>query len=120
MSPAPHRDELVISMDVNDAIVRRVLVDTGSSVNVLYWEAFEGMKLRKDMLHPLRTPLSGFTGDCIDAEGTITLPVEIGDGPHTARISMTFVVVRLKCAHNAILGRPGLEDLGAICSVRHS
>ncbi|CAH9082887.1 unnamed protein product [Cuscuta europaea] len=119
-SLGPHRDELVFSMDIREWIIRRVLVDTGSSVNVLYWDVFEKMHLSRADLSPLRTPLTGFTGHSIDAEGTIVLPVEIGDREHRATIPMTFVVMRLKCAHNAILGRPGLEDLEAICSVRHS
>lgn len=32
---------------------------------------------------------------------------------------MEFVVVRLNCTYNVILGRPGLEDLGALVSVEN-
>ncbi|VFQ80092.1 unnamed protein product [Cuscuta campestris] len=40
-----HNDPLVITMDINGADMARVLVDTGSSVNVLYLETFKKLKL---------------------------------------------------------------------------
>lgn len=94
-------------------------MDTGSSVNVLYWEAFKNLGLKREQLSPIRTPLSGFTGDSVDTEGLITLPVEVGEFPVTRKMNMDFVVVKLPTTHNMILGRPGLDDLGAIISMPH-
>ncbi|VFQ69026.1 unnamed protein product [Cuscuta campestris] len=105
-----HNDPLVISMDINGADVARVLVDTRSSVNVLYLDAFKKLKLDRSMLRPLQTPLSGFTGASIEAEGQITLPVTLGSGNKTVTKQMRFVVVDIKCVHNAILGRPGINQ----------
>ncbi|VFQ84455.1 unnamed protein product [Cuscuta campestris] len=34
-TPSPHRDALVVKIEINDAIVHRTLVDTGSSVNII-------------------------------------------------------------------------------------
>ncbi|XP_019172919.1 PREDICTED: uncharacterized protein LOC109168362 [Ipomoea nil] len=115
----PHRDTLVIAMDINGVVVRRILVDTGSSVNVLYLETFTKMGLTREQLRPVNTPLAGFTGDSVEAEGSITLPVEIGSYPNAQQLSMKFIVVDLACSHNDILGRPGLEDLGALISIEH-
>ncbi|XP_019173004.1 PREDICTED: uncharacterized protein LOC109168436 [Ipomoea nil] len=115
----PHRDALVIAMDVNGVVVRRILVDTGSSVNVLYLETFFKMELSREQLIPVKTPLAGFMGDSVEAEGSITLPVEIGSYPDVQKLDMKFIVVNLACSHNAILGRPGLEDLGALISIEH-
>ncbi|VFQ71079.1 unnamed protein product [Cuscuta campestris] len=106
-----HNDPLVITMDINGADVARVLVDTGSSVNVLYLDAFKKLKLDRSMLRPLQTPLSGFTGASIEAEGQITLPVTLGSGNRTVTKQMRFVVVDIKCVHNAILGRPGINQV---------
>ncbi|VFQ62952.1 unnamed protein product [Cuscuta campestris] len=114
-----HNDPLVITMDINGADVGRVLVDTGSSVNVLYLETFKKLKLDRSQLEPLQTPLSGFTGATIEAEGTITLPVELGTGSKVVSKRMKFVVVDIHCVHNAILRRPGINQVRAIISMTH-
>ncbi|VFQ74687.1 unnamed protein product [Cuscuta campestris] len=54
-----HNDPLVITMDMGGVDVSRVLIDMGSSVNILYLEAFEKLKLCRTRLEPLKTPLSG-------------------------------------------------------------
>ncbi|VFR01048.1 unnamed protein product [Cuscuta campestris] len=114
-----HNDPLVITMDINGADVARVLVDTGSSVNVLYLDAFKKLKLDRSMLRPLQTPLSSFTGASIEAEGQITLPVTLGSGNRTVTKQMRFLVVDIKCVHNAILGRPKINQVRAIISMAH-
>ncbi|VFQ94507.1 unnamed protein product [Cuscuta campestris] len=113
---SPHRDALVVKIEINDTIVHRTLVDTGSSVNIMYEKTFKDLGLDRKDLRPVRTPLSGFTGDSIEAEGVITLPVIVGDGAHKAKLKMEFMVVSINCAHNMILGRPGLEDLECVIS----
>ncbi|XP_031111915.1 uncharacterized protein LOC116015888 [Ipomoea triloba] len=117
--PLPHRDALVITLDINNVIVHRVLVDTGSSVNVIYYDTFTKLGLSRKQLTQVRTPLSGFTGDSIETEGSISLEVEIGTQPHVKRWEVEFVVVKSECAHNIILGRPALEDLRSIISMEH-
>ncbi|VFQ73786.1 unnamed protein product, partial [Cuscuta campestris] len=115
-TPSPHRDALVVKIEINDAIVHRTLVDTGSSVNIMYEKTFQDLGLDRKYLRPVRTPLSGFTGDSIEAEGFITVPVIVGDGAHKAKLKMEFMVLSINCAHNMILGRPGLEDLECVIS----
>ncbi|XP_019178823.1 PREDICTED: uncharacterized protein LOC109173956 [Ipomoea nil] len=72
-------EALVVTIDIMGTDVQRVMVDTGSSVNVLYMDVFQKLKLEPIELTPIGTPLSGFTGDTIHPEGKITLPVEIGN-----------------------------------------
>ncbi|VFQ92732.1 unnamed protein product [Cuscuta campestris] len=115
-TPSPHRDALVVKIEINDAIVHRTLVDTGSSVNIMYEKTFQDLGLNRKDLRPVRTPLSGFTGDSIEAEGVIAVLVIVGDGAHKAKLKMEFMVVSINCAHNMILGRPGLEDLECVIS----
>ncbi|VFQ70831.1 unnamed protein product [Cuscuta campestris] len=75
--------------------------------------------LSQSELKPIRTLLSGFTGDTIEAEGTITVKAGVGDGTHRLWLDMEFMVVQLDCAHHLILGRPGLEDLECVISPVH-
>ncbi|XP_019197081.1 PREDICTED: uncharacterized protein LOC109190936 [Ipomoea nil] len=113
------KDALVVAMVVNGVCVKRVLVDTGSSVNVMYHDVFVKLGLSEDQLRPVRTPLTGFTGDTIETEGSIVLPVEVGNPPHVKKVDMEFLVVRIVCAHEFILGRPGLAALGGLISMEH-
>ncbi|VFQ70199.1 unnamed protein product [Cuscuta campestris] len=114
-----HNDPLVITMDMGGVDVSRVLVDTGSSVNILYLDAFEKLKLCRTQLEPLKTPLSGFTGDSVEAEGSILLTCELGTGDQVVQKQMRFVVVNIKCVHNAILGRPGINKVRGVISMAH-
>ncbi|VFQ98626.1 unnamed protein product [Cuscuta campestris] len=114
-----HNDPLVITMNMGGVDVSQVLVDTGSSVNVLYLEAFEKLKLCLTRLEPLKTPLSGFTGDSVEAEGSILLTCELGTGDKVIQKHMRFVAVNIKCVHNSILGRPGINKVRGIISMAH-
>ncbi|VFQ82088.1 unnamed protein product [Cuscuta campestris] len=91
-TPSPHRDALVMQIEINVVIVHRTLVDMGSSVNVMYEKTFQDLGLNRKDLRPVRTSLSGFTGDSIEAEGVITVPVIVGDGAHKAKLKMEFMV----------------------------
>jgi len=55
-------DVIVITLLVADYTTRRVLVDNGSSTNILYYPAFQQMRLGGDQLHPVNSPLVGFGG----------------------------------------------------------
>ncbi|VFQ85179.1 unnamed protein product [Cuscuta campestris] len=103
---SPHRDALVIKVEINNVVVHRMLVDTGSSVNIMHSNTFKGLGLSRSDLKPIRTPLSGFTEDTIEAEGTITVKAGVGDGTHRLWLDMKFMLVQLDCAHHLILGRP--------------
>ncbi|VFQ87114.1 unnamed protein product [Cuscuta campestris] len=85
---SPHWDALVVKIEINNMVVHHTLVDTGSSVNILYNNTFREMGLSRGDLKPVHTPLSGFTGDTIEAEGTITVKAGVGDGTHRLWLDM--------------------------------
>nr|KYP59660.1 hypothetical protein KK1_015096 [Cajanus cajan] len=58
--------------------VKRVLVDQGSSANILFWEAFVGMKIPNDRLVPYARTLVGFVGDQVMARGYADLKMTFG------------------------------------------
>ncbi|VFQ94728.1 unnamed protein product [Cuscuta campestris] len=84
-------DPLVIKVEINNVVVHCTLVDTGSSVNIMYNNTFKELGLSRGDLKPIRTPLSGFTGDTIEAEGTITVRARVGDGTHRLWLDMEFM-----------------------------
>ena len=52
----PHDDALVVSMRVGDYNMHRVLVDNGSSADILYYPAFQQMRIDKEQLIPMNAP----------------------------------------------------------------
>ena len=58
----PHDDAIVITLLIADYTTRRVLVDNGSSADILYYPAFQQMRLGRDQLRPVCSPLIGFGG----------------------------------------------------------
>ncbi|XP_019173901.1 PREDICTED: uncharacterized protein LOC109169474 [Ipomoea nil] len=83
-------EALVVTIDIMGTDVQRVMVDTGSSVNVLYLDVFEKLKLDKRELIPVGVPLSGFTGATIRLEGNIVLPVELRTPPRSVKTELEF------------------------------
>ena len=56
----PHDDAIVITLLIANYTTRRVLVDNGSSADILYYLDFQQMRLGRDLLHPACSPLIGF------------------------------------------------------------
>ena len=77
----PHDDAIVITLLITNYTTRRVLVDNGSSVDILYYPAFQQMRLGQEQLHPLNSPLVGFGGMKVQLVGTVSLSVVVGVYP---------------------------------------
>ena len=58
----PHNDALVINLTIVDFNTWQVLVDNGSSIDILYYPAFQQMRISKERLMPSDVPLVGFGG----------------------------------------------------------
>ncbi|XP_020262776.1 uncharacterized protein LOC109838768 [Asparagus officinalis] len=115
----PHDDPLVITATINGYQVKRIMVNTGSSVDVLYTSAFDQIGIHRSHLQPCRAPLIGFTGHSLLPEGMITLPMTLGAPPKQVIAQIQFLVIDLKSAHNIILGRTTLHSLRFIASTYH-
>lgn len=74
----PHDDALEISLSIADFNTRRVLVDNGSSVDILYYPAFQQIRIDKERLLPTDALLVRFNGTKVFPVGTITLLITIG------------------------------------------
>ncbi|KAI5676104.1 hypothetical protein M9H77_07054 [Catharanthus roseus] len=72
-------DPLVITMTVDQCLVKMILVDTRSSVNVLFLNTFVQMDIPWSRILSYEAPIVGFTGKTIKSGEKITLPVSIGD-----------------------------------------
>ena len=77
----PYDDALVVSIRIGDYNTHRVLVDNGSSADILYYLGFQQMRINREHLVPTNAPLVGFRGTKVYPLGTVTLPVTVGDYP---------------------------------------
>ena len=98
---------------------KRILIDTGSSADILFLKCFDQMKTPRKVLRPYNKKIIGFTNHAAPAEGLITLDVKLGEEPHTAERKVTFVVMNIDSPCDAILGRPTLNALQAAVSTYH-
>ncbi|XP_020220974.1 uncharacterized protein LOC109803701 [Cajanus cajan] len=111
-------DPMVISVEINNCIVKKTLVDQGSSADILYWKTFEQLGIPEQELTPYDEPLVGFSGERVDTRGTIDLYTYFGDD-QLRRIKVRYVVVHANTSYNILLGRPSLNKLRAIVSTPH-
>ena len=77
----PHDDALVVSLQIGDYNMHRVLVDNGSLADILYYPAFQQMRINREQLTPKNAPLVCFGGTRVFPLGAITLAVTVGDYP---------------------------------------
>ncbi|GAV60539.1 hypothetical protein CFOL_v3_04069, partial [Cephalotus follicularis] len=109
----PHDDPVVVTLLVELFTMKRILIDSGSSADILYKHAFDQLRIPTDQLKPVKPPLVGFTGEMIHPQGSINLSVVAGTAPRQTQVEMTFMVVDTPSPYNAIVGRPGLNLLEA-------
>jgi hypothetical protein len=70
-----HNDAMVIEVNIAGWIIGKILVDNGSSADILFLRTFEEMNLSQHMLHPPEYSLLGFGGKLIKPVGKKSLPV---------------------------------------------
>ena len=99
--------------------VHRVLIDNGSSVDIIFASAFDKMGNGREKMEPFNTHLQGFSGEKVLPLGSIKLVLTLGDPPCQATTTVRFLIVDAPSAYNMLLGRPSLNAIKAIPSAYH-
>ena len=71
----PHDDALVVTLRIGGYDVRPVLVDQGSTVEIMYPDLYKGLNLKPENLTTYKSPLVSFEGKTIIPKGQIRLPI---------------------------------------------
>ena len=95
--------------------MKRVLVDQGSSIEIMYPNLFKGLKLRSKDLTFYNSPLIGFDKKIVFPKGQIRLPVQTG----TRVVEVNFIMVDAYSPYTAIVARPWLHVVDAVSSTLH-
>jgi hypothetical protein len=105
--PNPGQYPLVVDPVIGNSWFSKVLMDGGSSLNILYAHTLRLIGIRLDQLRPSMTPFNGVTpGKRVQPLGQIDLPVWFGMPDNFRKKTLTFEVVGFRGAYHAILGRP--------------
>ena len=111
----PHNDALLITFRIEHYDVKRVMVDGGSAVEIMYPDLYKGLKLKPKDLTPYSSPLMSFDGKLVIPKGMIRLPIQTS----LEIVEVNFIVVDTYSPYTAIIGRPWLHTLGAVASSLH-
>ena len=75
----PHDDPLVIKTIVANKTIHKVLVDNGSSVDIIFALAFDEMGIGREKLELVKACLREFSGERVLPLGSIQLVLTLGD-----------------------------------------
>ncbi|XP_074314118.1 uncharacterized protein LOC141649325 [Silene latifolia] len=95
--------------------VRKVLVDTGSSVNLIMLKTIENMGFSEKDLQKKTIPLVGFSGETPNSLGEIVIPTYAGGINNQVR----YLVIDGPSTYNVIPRRPWLHIMKAVPSTYH-
>ncbi|KAL0449449.1 UNVERIFIED_CONTAM: hypothetical protein Slati_1501300 [Sesamum latifolium] len=114
-----HNDALAIAAMIANYEVGRIFIDSGSSADILFGEAYNQMQLGDVSLEKVNTSLYGFAGEVVRPQGMVLLPLTMGRGTTRKTCLLKFLVVDVPSAYNVILGRPTLNTFQAVVSTYH-
>ena len=95
--------------------MRRVLVDPGSAVEVMYPDLYKGLNLRPEDLTVYDSPFISFRRKTVTPKRQIRLPIQTG----SEVVEVNFIVVDAYSPYTAIVARPWIHALEAVSSTFH-
>jgi hypothetical protein len=110
-----HHDALIITMSMANCKVKKILVDTGSSVNLIMLQTVRNMGFDDSDIQKRSVPLVGFSGETAHSIGEIVVPTFAGG----VNKQVKFLVIDAPATYNVILGRPWLHQMKAVASTYH-
>ncbi|XP_030936766.1 uncharacterized protein LOC115962041 [Quercus lobata] len=111
----PHDKALVVTLRIGGYDAKRVLVDQGTAVEVMYLNLYKGLKLKPEDLTAYNSPLVSFEGKTVTPKGLIRLPIQTGSDI----VEADFIVVNAYSPYTTIVARLWLHALGVVSSTLH-
>jgi hypothetical protein len=105
--PSPGRYPLVVDPVIGNARLTKVLMDGGSSLNIIYAETLGLLGIDLSTIRAGAAPFHRIVpGKRILSLGQLDLPVCFGTPSNFRRETLTFEVVGFRGTYHAVLGRP--------------
>ncbi|XP_027341179.1 uncharacterized protein LOC113854418 [Abrus precatorius] len=110
-----HNKALHISVKCRDHIIARVLIDNGSSLNVMPKATLSKLPYDGSHMKPSAMIVRAFDGTRREVIGEIEIPIQIG--PCTFHV--LFQVMDIAPGYSCLLGRPWIHSAGVVPSTLH-
>ncbi|XP_026417271.1 uncharacterized protein LOC113312748 [Papaver somniferum] len=110
-----HNDPLVLTLPVAGCNIKKILIDGGSSVNVLFYNTLKRMDLNDEQLMSSYYTIYGFNGAPTKPLGDIVLQVDAGP----MKVDTRFSVVDAPSPYNAIISRRWVHKLKRVAATYH-
>jgi hypothetical protein len=105
--PSPGKYPLVINPVIGNIRLTKVLMDGGSSLNIIYAETLGLLEIDLSTIRAGATPFHGIIpGKRVLPLGQLDLPVCFGTPSNFWKETLTFEVVGFRGTYHAVLGRP--------------
>jgi hypothetical protein len=105
--PSPRRYPLVIDPIIGNARLTKVLMDGGSSLNIIYAETLGLLGIDLSTIRAGAAPFHGIVpGKRVLPLGQLDLPICFGTPSNFRRETLMFEVVGFRGTYHAVLGRP--------------
>jgi hypothetical protein len=104
----------------NNIRFSKVLIDNGSSINIMYRDTMQKLGVKENMLEPSKTTFHGIVpGLSCAPMGKIRIDVMFGGRDNCRVENLMFEVVDLESPYHALLGRPALAKFMASTHVAY-
>ncbi|XP_058757559.1 uncharacterized protein LOC131630837 [Vicia villosa] len=110
-----HNKALHISIECKGTTLSHVLVDNGSSLNVLPKMVLDRLDSEGIVLMPSNVVVKAFDGSKSTVYGEVELPIRVG----SQTFNSLFYVMDIHPAYSCLLGRPWIHGAGAVTSTLH-
>jgi hypothetical protein len=105
--PSPGKYMLVVDPVIGNVRLTKVLMDGGSSLNIIYSETLELLRIDLSSVRAGAAPFHGIIpGKRVQPLGQLDLPVCFGTPSNFRRETLMFEVVGFRGTYHAVLGRP--------------
>jgi hypothetical protein len=105
--PSPGRYPLVVDPVIGNARLSKVLMDGGSSLNIIYTETLRLLGVDLSTIRASAAPFHGIVpGKRVLPLGQLDLPICFGTPSNFRKETLTFEVVGFRGTYHAVLGRP--------------
>ena len=112
-------DPMVITVELENYTVKKVLIDQGNSIDILYWTTYQKLQLATTAMVPYDEPIYDLSREKVFTHRYIDLHTVFSDGTQTKTILICFLVVDAPTSYNVLLGQPSLKTLGIVVSTPH-